>query len=233
MRIGAGDAECGCGGNPLPVVGRPRRQVFARRNPWLSQSISGLALVGMQGGRYRAVLGGDQNLGQTQRAAGGLARGPRWTSPIPAARRAGFGVAVSLRQRPQFGAVTEPGSGAMPLDHPDFVGPNSRLRDGATKQADLRGAVGGGQPGAAAIVVDRAGTHLGENPPAVAQRGSTRVAAQTSPHPPPRPFRWHARCRAGSGRRRTARAVWRTRRRTRASPSHRLRRPARGRSRRF
>ena len=109
-----------------PTAGHGVR-VFASRKPWLSQSISRLASDGVQGGWDGAVFGGDQNLGQPERPAGGQRVTHVGFHRTQQRTAAGFGVAVGLRQRPQFGAVAEPGTGAVPLDHPDFFGPDPGL----------------------------------------------------------------------------------------------------------
>ena len=54
---------------------------------------------------------------------------------------------------------------------PIWSGAQPGLGDGAAEQPGLGGTAGRSQPGASAVLVDGAGPHLGEDPPAVPQGG--------------------------------------------------------------
>ncbi len=106
----------------------------ASRNPCLSQSISRLGSSTCRVGGTARVFGGQDGLGQTQRARRGLRMPDVGLDRSQQRSAAGRCSAVTGRQRQQFGAVTEPGPGAVPFDHPDIDGLNPGLRDGATEQ---------------------------------------------------------------------------------------------------
>ena len=174
-----------------PSTARPRRQLGGQPQTLCIPVDLAAGLVDVQAGGHRAVLGGDEHLGQTERAGGGLGVADVGLDRTQQRARARGGGAVGLRPASAVRCGRRGGCrcrGPRSCRRPRVDTPAAAMRPGEQPRLGLPlGAVSPEVRPSWLTAVARISARIRR--PSL-QRAQTCAAAGTSRRPRPRPSRW-------------------------------------------